>query len=321
MDHMRGLMAEAKDFVDFRNQCLDAGYQFNINWLKTEYDTFSASAQMAQQWETMTAAGVEVFQFVTAGDDRVRPTHAELDGLTFTKVAAFIKRIWPPLDFNCRCGVIPGVHDRIADDETAGRLVKQNVKNPLFKNHPGIDKVVISDDHPYFNAMPKELDAQKNYGLPSVKKLYNTNQYPARIEMGSEQEYKEWWRDLVTDKTRDDIVVKDKTGVHVLFDSQATPGNTKPATSYFKDHILMRSNEKRWSYAANLTDIVTQPDEIWSARVKGKIVRFYIKYFEDAPITVVGLDKNNVITAETMYELTEARAGEIRRGELIYIKR
>ncbi|RXK57557.1 hypothetical protein ESA94_20375 [Lacibacter luteus] len=322
MLHMRSLMADAADFTDFRNKCLDAGIQFNQTWLKTEYETFTAAAQMGKQYDDFVKNGIDVLEFTTVGDDRVRPAHAELDGLTFRIDAPYVKQIWPPLDWACRCHLIPGIDAKITDDATAGRMVKDAVRNPLFKQHAGIDKVVVSNDHPYFNAAPKELTATKNYGLPSVKHQYNQNSFPARIEMASEQEYRAWWKDQVNIERSDNFVLKDKTGVHILFDSPETPGNNKAITSYFKEHILKNSNEERWMYAANLTEIITKPDELWSVRRSGnKIARHYIKYYNDAPILVMVEDKEGVMTAQTMYELTEERATEFRRGELLYINR
>ncbi len=330
MNHMRSLMADAKDFTDFRNKCFDAGYQFNVNWLRTEYDTFTASAQMAQQWDQYRANGVEVFEFTTVGDDRVRPAHAALDGLTIRYDSPAIKRLWPPLDWACRCFMVPGIAERAMNDAQAGKVINDNTPNKLFHHHPGIDKAVVNNNHPYFKEAAthvggkeklKELDAQKNYGLPSVKKMYNQNKFPARVEMASETEYRDWWKDQVKAKGTDDFVLKDKTGLNILFDSVQTPGNNKSSFSYFKDHILQKSNEQRWSYAANLTDIITNADEIWSGRKNGRIVRYYLKYFDQSPMVVVAADSANTIIAQTMYELTAARVEELRRGELIDIKR
>lgn len=321
MNHMRSLLADATDFNDFRNKVFDAGYKFNINWLRTEYDTFTASAQMAQQWDSFIKNGVEALEFTTVGDDRVRPAHALLDGMTVRIDSPALKRIYPPLDWLCRCFMVPGIVSKAMGDDEAGRLAKDASANKLFRHHSGIDKVVVSDEHPYFNAKPKELDATSNYGLPTVKHLYNQNKFPPRIEMGSETEYRNWWRDQVNVDDTDDIALNDKTGLQILFDSTQTPGNKNSTYSYFKDHILMKSNEKRWSYAANLTDIITDADEIWSTRVGNKLQRVYIKYFENSPITVIVKDKDGVMVAETMYELTAARATELRRGELIHIKR
>ena len=199
----------------------------------------------------------------------------------------------------------------------------------MFEKHAALDKVVISDGHPYFSeyniakqkSKLKELDAQSNYGLPSVKHLYNQHKFSSKIEMGSEDEYRKWWKDQVNVKGTDDILLTDKTGLNILFDSVKTAGNNKKATTYFKDHIITKTNEQRWSYAANLTDILTDADEIWSTRLNNDITRIYLKYYNDAPYAIVVANKEGVMVAESMYQLTDERAIEFRRGELIHIKR
>jgi len=47
------------------------------------------------------------FVYVTAGDDRVRPNHAALDGVTLPKDDLLWDSISPPNGFNCRCQKIP----------------------------------------------------------------------------------------------------------------------------------------------------------------------------------------------------------------------
>ena len=47
------------------------------------------------------------YKYVTAGDDRVRPSHAILDGVTLPKDDKFWQRFYPPNGWNCRCQAIP----------------------------------------------------------------------------------------------------------------------------------------------------------------------------------------------------------------------
>lgn len=47
------------------------------------------------------------YQYVTVGDDRVRPSHEALDGIKRRKDDAFWDSFWPPNGYNCRCQVIP----------------------------------------------------------------------------------------------------------------------------------------------------------------------------------------------------------------------
>lgn len=47
------------------------------------------------------------YRYVTTGDDRVRPTHALLDGVCLPKENPFWETFYPPNGFNCRCQAIP----------------------------------------------------------------------------------------------------------------------------------------------------------------------------------------------------------------------
>lgn len=47
------------------------------------------------------------YKYVTAGDNRVRADHANLDGVTLPKDHAFWSQFMPPNGFNCRCQAIP----------------------------------------------------------------------------------------------------------------------------------------------------------------------------------------------------------------------
>lgn len=53
------------------------------------------------------------YEYVTVGDDRVRPEHEAMEGVSYPKDHPFWDENWPPNDFNCRCDVL-----EIFNDET-----------------------------------------------------------------------------------------------------------------------------------------------------------------------------------------------------------
>jgi len=315
---LTGADGNPRNFTDFRDAVQEAGFQFNINYLRTEFDTAFASAQMAYQWEQL--KNNDFLEYSTVGDNRVRPAHAALDGLTLAADSNVWRKIWPPNDWLCRCTIVSGIASNASTDIEAGSKLKDNPINPLFEFNPGTEKLIYDNGHPYYKAVPKQLLAVKNYGLKTIEKIYADDNLPARLEMASEKEYRNWWVSMRNITGTDDFVIKDKVGTSVLFDSVETPGNINPY-KHFKDHILKRSNEERWRYAANLEDILMQPDEIWCSRENGKIFNYYLKYFADAPYVVIATDKYGIITADTMYVLSELRAKQIRQGALIYVNK
>jgi len=67
-------------------------------------------AYAAGRWNALQDAAVQEilwgYQYVTVGDDRVRPNHALLDGTRAPKEDPMWSKIWPPNGINCRCQTI-----------------------------------------------------------------------------------------------------------------------------------------------------------------------------------------------------------------------
>jgi SPP1 gp7 family putative phage head morphogenesis protein len=79
--------------------------------LETIFRTQLQSSYSAGRWVADQDPDIQEilwgYKYVTAGDDRVRETHAELDGVTLPKDHPFWQTFWPPNGYNCRCQVIP----------------------------------------------------------------------------------------------------------------------------------------------------------------------------------------------------------------------
>lgn len=136
--------------ASFKKVIADQGEIFNQNYLHVEYDMVVQSAVMANKWETMDA---EYLQFTTVGDDRVRPEHKLLDKFTAKKSDPIWKRLYTPLAWGCRCGVIPGkatLVNETYNSEWANKLIDPYIKNTLFDNNVGISKEIFTKKHPYF---------------------------------------------------------------------------------------------------------------------------------------------------------------------------
>ncbi len=79
--------------------------------LETIYRTQTQMAYGAGQWEVEQDPDIDEliwgFEYVTTDDDRVRPTHAGLDGVKLPKGDLFWQHNTPPNGWNCRCQRIP----------------------------------------------------------------------------------------------------------------------------------------------------------------------------------------------------------------------
>lgn len=290
-----------RSWTDFRNSAYDAGFRFNKTWMQTEYDNAIAGAEMARKWEDLTADH-EYLQYTTVGDDRVRPAHAALDKLTLHKSSQAWARIWPPNDWACRCSVIPGAASKIKySDAEAVQMGREAVKNPLFNMNTGTDRVIFSKDHPYFEqaGQKRPFEAQRNYGMPSVYKIYADNDWPEAAMLESKDQFKEWLNTLPKPAGSSDPVIRDRTGTQILFDNSIT-------------------RSARVGQPYNFVDILQHPDEVWSQRTGSNLTIYYLRYYESGPHVVAASSDGGILKAEAMFPVT--RPIDIRKGALIYKK-
>lgn len=81
------------------------------------------------------------YKYVTVGDDRVRPNHAAIDGVTLPKDDPFWEENRPPNGWACRCQAIP-IYDRQRSklppepSTVNGKPVTPRA-DPGFRYHPG----------------------------------------------------------------------------------------------------------------------------------------------------------------------------------------
>lgn len=90
-------------------------------------------------------------QIPIAGDERVRASHAALNGITRPANDAYWNTTWTPFDWGCRCRIIQvlkGKYDE-TDIDTANAASNKAVGS-LFKYNPGKQQVIFPPKHPYY---------------------------------------------------------------------------------------------------------------------------------------------------------------------------
>lgn len=91
-----------KPFEQFLNDVQKIDKTYNANYLRAEYNFVQASAQMAAKWENFMRDGDRYnLQYRTAGDKKVRPTHASLNRVTLPITDTFWEEFCPPNGWNC----------------------------------------------------------------------------------------------------------------------------------------------------------------------------------------------------------------------------
>lgn len=152
---LRDSQGRVKSFNQFYQDVSAIRKKYNRNWLHAEYNFAVSSAQMASHWaEYQQDEEMANLQYRTALDDKVRPEHAALEGVTLPMSDPFWDTSFPPNGWNCRCHVIPVLKEDFPlsnsqraqdafDDMTQG-------KASIFRYNPGKEGVIFPPHHPYY---------------------------------------------------------------------------------------------------------------------------------------------------------------------------
>lgn len=143
-----------REWSDFKKEALKLDKQYNTIWLRTEYNAAVASAQMAGRWVDYEEDADDIYvRYDTAGDRRVRPAHALLDGITLPMSDPFWDKYWPPLGFACRCDASEILRTK-GKKTNLRQYEKLPEVEPVFSHNSGKTGQVFGDSHPYFQGIP-----------------------------------------------------------------------------------------------------------------------------------------------------------------------
>ncbi len=159
---------QRKPFERFLNDVQSIDETYNRNYLRAEYNYAGASAEMAARWEDFQEDGDEYnLQYRTAGDDKVRPEHAALHGVTLPMSDPFWDEYYPPNGWNCRCTVVQVLKDKYPATDRAeayrrGREALAKDKKGMFRFNSGKQEKAFPDYNAYTlsrcNTCPKKLN-------------------------------------------------------------------------------------------------------------------------------------------------------------------
>ena len=158
---------ERKPFERFLSDVQKIDETYNRNYLRAEYNFVQASAEMAGKWEQFEKDGDRYFlQYRTAHDDKVRPEHAALDGVTLPITDTFWESYYPPNGWNCRCTVVqvrkskyPATDHSEAMDR--GNEAIDSQRYPIFKFNSGKQQKSVPDYNPYTIRRCNDCDVAK----------------------------------------------------------------------------------------------------------------------------------------------------------------
>lgn len=153
-----------KTFERFLNDVRKIDETYNSNYLRAEFNFVQASAEMAAKWERFMQDGDRYYlQYRTAGDAKVRPTHAEMAGITLPASDPFWEDFYPPNGWGCRCSVVQVRKSKYpaTDHEEAmarGESALELDKKGMFRFNAGMEQKTMPDYNPYTIKRCKDCD-------------------------------------------------------------------------------------------------------------------------------------------------------------------
>lgn len=153
-----------KTFKRFLNDVRKIDETYNSNYLRAEFNFVQASAEMAAKWERFMQDGDRYYlQYRTAGDAKVRPTHAEMAGITLPASDPFWAEFYPPNGWGCRCSVVQVQKSKYPATEheeamARGESALELDKKGMFRFNAGMEQKTMPDYNPYTIKRCKDCD-------------------------------------------------------------------------------------------------------------------------------------------------------------------
>lgn len=259
-----------RSYEAFRREVMPIGVEFNDNYLRTEFRSAHANAQMADKWEKVKK--YSHLEYRTVGDSRVRSEHAALHGVVLRTDDRLWQTIFPPNGWGCRCTVIPAEGAAESGYETAKDYAKSGLIKPYFKRNPGTEMQAFPEEHPYFSRpghqKGKEVEfmAEENYAMPSVEAIMK-RELPKLQEAINEKVAADAWA-----KANKKVTAIDGIGYELPNRWGHVVGDSK--------------KEARWKFIGNATEVMKDADEVWVSKKDGQSFKRYVKYYSGQPVVV-----------------------------------
>lgn len=337
-DSLSGALAQGKSLRDWRknaNEIFDkAGLTRLNNWqAQTIYRTETTMAFGAGQYAKLqdVKKRFPYWQYVTAGDERVRDSHKALDGKIFKTQDA---QYYPPVGFNCRCKARPiskrqAKQRGITGPDTVTPEMRANLQNAEFIG----DKVVNFRD--WLQVKMGDLpQASQQLIIQQLDDL--TEHAPEQTRnMPSEPIDPDRFVEVTPAKADTDYVQSflEEFGTSVGHNTQhidKTGATLTISDAFFVDRAAgaYKIGRGRARYVKLFADTLKEPDEIWEiTRKSGRVKRHYVKAVtnkkgERRYILMVCDKKENRWQGTTaFYSKAEGYIEKQREGERIYKKK
>lgn len=303
LQELNRLFRESKDFRDFERRAAEVCEQFNRRWQQTEYATAQAVAEEASNYRRL-RRGVKTmpfWEYFTARDELVRPTHRLLDGVILPANDPRWDKIYPPNGWNCRCTVVGRTRNqaREVDTEQMRRRVDAYFETSEWKKAAaqgwGVNRAlrgeVFAQNQFYIRRFQdkasKTLGAlyYNDWGLESFGKRLAAAKIPMPVYEGTASE----WYDTHP-------VLKDYMGREVAMDEKV-----------FERHTTKGYAKARVPLLGCIGDVLSSPDEVWLNDYTDEFKNLnFIKFYEGKVINVIcEVTENLEYRVTTWFEIVQ----------------
>ncbi len=331
VQQLNQLYRKAKTFEEFSREAAKVCTKFNKVWQKTEYDTANLTAESAANYQRLIkkANRFPYWQYVTAGDDRVREEHRKLNGVILFYEDNRWDKIYPPNGWKCRCRVKPLLKNEANEsivkasqqtvDEFFGTKEWANSVASHFDHNPGKRQHVFNANQMYVKKFPNKAAKLMDKVTPD--------------DWGLKHSYKQLVRDVTKKINWYEGKAADWWNLHkkVVESEEVLPIEDLSNRTWhmdkksFDEHTTDTKKKRafRTKYLDTINEVMKDPDEVWIGQdEKDKqgsdqyLNRwFYIKYYDGVAIVCVCKIQDGKLKFKSWYELHDDK---VRKGLLVF---
>lgn len=307
VQQLNDIKNEASSFNDFRERASTILGNYNANWMRTEYNHAVAYAQNGAAFvrQQQLADDYPFWEYQTVGDDRVRASHAALDGRLFRLDDPEAARVYPPNGFGCRCEAIPRSSGQASNlSEAIGELGEDwdSMVQRGFDRSPATGEV-FRRSMEYINGFQPADLTYKAYGLRSA--LTQRGLPKMQEEAQNTADWLKARRGQNGLDSDSSIRLTDYRQRPILMDDNAAEAADARGQSFLLQYV---------------EDTLNSPDEVWLTQSNDYYVRRVLKFFQGKAMVLSVTFGDNLPEAIAQISLTDA-PDLVREGILSYQKR
>lgn len=309
-----------RSFDEFKELAKPHLQNMNRGWLETEYNFAVATGQGASRYHQFLSEADTIthyLEYMTVGDKRVRPKHAQLQGRKFSIYDPEARKIWPPNDWGCRCEFLQYLGDVSKETLTTGAKGQEllewtDKQKAIFGVNRGeVGQVFLNNQ--YYIA---------DTGLAADVKSMTYDKYGLRpwAEIRQDSPALNLDKSITTDNVHE--LFRPEEGKDYMGFKDHLNRALTLSKKVFEEHtqkpLYTTEVENRHQLFPKVKDVLSSPDEVYMHSYKDGVYQLrYVKHYNEAMMVVpVRLGKQN-LEISTWYQLKGKEKAQ-RVGLLIH---